>query len=99
MFEIDFKRLVALLLPPALRRPLIFGWLRVAVGALERQYAVFSDMRAGHVFRLTHNGQVLFARCAQLLFRWRIPYRNHEVRGFMALRRYRSRGTDSRCEK
>lgn len=64
MFEIDFKRLVALLLPPALRRPLIFGWLRAAVGALERQYAVFSDMRAGHVFRLTHNGQVCYLRGA-----------------------------------
>lgn len=64
MFEIDFKRLLALLLPPALRRPLIFGWLRAAVGALERQNTVFADMRSGHVFRLTHNGQVCYLRGA-----------------------------------
>lgn len=64
MFEIDFKRWIALLLPAMLRRPLIFGRLRAAVGAVERVYSEFSDMRAGHVFRLTHNGQVCYLRGA-----------------------------------
>ena len=62
MFEIDFKRWIALLLPTMLRRPLIFGRLRAAVGAVERLYAEFCEMRAGHVFRLTHNGQVCYLR-------------------------------------
>lgn len=64
MFEIDFKRWIALLLPTMLRRPLIFGRLRAAVGAVERLYAEFSEMRKGHVFRLTHNGQVCYLRGA-----------------------------------
>lgn len=64
MFEIDFKRWIALLLPTMLRRPLIFGRLRAAVGAVERLYAEFIEMRTGHVFRLTHNGQVCYLRGA-----------------------------------
>lgn len=64
MFEIDFKRWIALLLPTMLRRPLIFGRLRAAVGAVERLYAEFCEMRTGHVFRLTHNGQVCYLRGA-----------------------------------
>lgn len=64
MFEIDFKRLIALLLPTALRRPLIFGLLRAGVEAVERVNGEFKNMRAGHVFRLTHNGQVCYLRGA-----------------------------------
>lgn len=64
MFEIDFKRLVALLLPTVLRRPLIFGLLRAGVEAVERVNSEFKSVRAGHVFRLTHNGQVCYLRGA-----------------------------------
>lgn len=62
MFEIDFKRLVALQLPTMLRRPLIFGLLRAGVVAVERVYGEFTKARAEHVFRLTHNGQVCYLR-------------------------------------
>lgn len=62
MFEIDFKRLIALLLPSWLRRPLIFGLLRAGAVGVERVYGEFTGMRAGHVFRLTHNGQVCYLR-------------------------------------
>lgn len=64
MFEIDFKRLAALLLPLALRRPLIFGLLRAGLAGVERVYGEFKAMRTGHVFRLTHNGQVCYLRGA-----------------------------------
>lgn len=64
MFEIDFKRLVALLLPTVLRRPLIFGLLRAGVEAVEKVNSEFKSVRAGHVFRLTHNGQVCYLRGA-----------------------------------
>lgn len=64
MFEIDFKRLIALLLPTVLRRPLIFGLLRAGVEAVERVNAEFKSVRAGHIFRLTHNGQVCYLRGA-----------------------------------
>lgn len=62
MFEIDFKRLIALLLPSWLRRPLIFGLLRAGAVGVERVYGEFKTARAGHVFRLTHNGQVCYLR-------------------------------------
>ena len=62
MFEIDFKRLIALLLPTMLRRPVIFGLLRAGVSAVERVYGEFTKARTGHVFRLTHNGQVCYLR-------------------------------------
>lgn len=62
MFEIDFKRLVALLLPMSLRRPLIFGVLRAGVSGVERVYKVFMAARKEHNFRLTHNGQVCYLR-------------------------------------
>lgn len=64
MFEIDFKRLAVLLLPTALRRPLIFGLLRAGLVAVERVYGDFNNMRAGNIFRLTHNGQVCYLRGA-----------------------------------
>lgn len=64
MFEIDFKRLVALLLPMSLRRPLIFGVLRAGVSGVERVYKDFMAVRKEHNFRLTHNGQVCYLRGA-----------------------------------
>lgn len=62
MFDIDFKRLVALLLPMSLRRPLIFGVLRAGVAGVERVYKDFATARTEHNFRLTHNGQVCYLR-------------------------------------
>ena len=64
MFELDLNRLLALLLPAALRRPLIFGWLRAGARGVQRIYEDFCAMRCGHVFRLTHNGQVCYLRGA-----------------------------------
>ncbi len=62
MFEIDFKRLIVLLLPSRLRRPLVFGLLRAGAVGVERVYGEFTNVRAGHIFRLTHNGQVCYLR-------------------------------------
>ena len=64
MFDIDFKRLVALLLPMSLRRPLIFGLLRAGVSGLEHTHKNFATARRSHIFRLTHNGQVCYLRGA-----------------------------------
>lgn len=64
MFEIDFKRLIALLLPSWVRRPLIFGILRAGSVGVEQIYNEFKNKRAWHLFRLTHNGQVCYLRGA-----------------------------------
>ena len=58
MFEIDFKRLIVLLLPSWLRRPLIFGLLRAGAVGVERVYGEFTNARAGHIFRLDRKSVV-----------------------------------------
>lgn len=58
----DFKRLVVLLLPTALRQPLVFGILRAAAAGVEHVYRDFMAARRMHNFRLTHNGQVCHLR-------------------------------------
>lgn len=62
IFKIEYNRLIALLLPMSLRRPLIFGLLRAGVGQVEAVYNKFTAARKGHIFRLTHNGQVCYLR-------------------------------------
>lgn len=62
MFEIDFKRLMILMLPAWLRKPMIFGLLRAGTSAIETLYGCFKKMRMEHVVRLTHNGQVCYLR-------------------------------------
>lgn len=64
MFDIDFKRLMALLLPTFLRKPVLFGLLRAAVKPIETLYGQFCAAREEHIFRLTHNGQVCYLRAA-----------------------------------
>ena len=62
MFEIDLKRLVLQLLPTFYRQPLIFGLLRAALVGLQAVYDQFTEARAAHIYRLTHNGQVCYLR-------------------------------------
>ncbi|MBQ3563249.1 MAG: hypothetical protein IJA21_01410 [Clostridia bacterium] len=61
-FKIDYNRLVVLLLPTFLRRPVLFGFLRAAVWPLEQLYNKFRTARGEHNYRLTHNGQVCYLR-------------------------------------
>lgn len=69
MFDIDFKRLMALLLPTFLRKPILFGLLRAAAYPLENVYGRFDTARSEHLFRLTHNGQVCYLRaCLNAIF-------------------------------
>ena len=62
MFRVDFKRLIADLLPLWLRRPLVFGILRAGLIGIEDVYNMFSASRRDDNFRLTHNGQVCHLR-------------------------------------
>lgn len=61
-FSIDYNRLVALLLPTFLRRPVLFGLLRAAVNPLNDLYGRFCTAREEHNYRLSHNGQVCYLR-------------------------------------
>ena len=61
-FKIDYNRLVVLLLPTFLRRPVLFGLLRAAVYPVTMLYERFCEARREHIYRLTHNGQVCYLR-------------------------------------
>lgn len=61
-FQVDYKRFIVLLLPTFLRRPVLFGLLRAAIQPLEVLYSRFCAARSGHIYRLTHNGQVCYLR-------------------------------------
>lgn len=60
MFRIDFDRLIALLLPTFLRRPVIYSVLHAAVSQLKVLYESFCTARKEHNYHLTHNGQVCY---------------------------------------
>ena len=62
MFNIDYKRLICILLPTFLRRPVLYGLLRAAIVPLESLHDDFKRSRAGHNYRLSHNGQVCYLR-------------------------------------
>ena len=61
-FKIDYNRLIVLLLPTFLRRPVLFGLLRAAVSPVDALYKRFGKKRNEHLYRLTHNGQVCHLR-------------------------------------
>ena len=61
-FTIDYNRLVVLLLPTFLRRPVLFGLLRASVSPLISLYDSFCMAREEHNYRLAHNGQVCYLR-------------------------------------
>lgn len=61
-FKIDYNRLIVLMLPTFLRRPVLFGLLRAAVTPLDALYRRFCSRRDEHLYRLNHNGQVCHLR-------------------------------------
>lgn len=64
IFDVDYNRFVAIMLPSSLRKPLVFGLLRAAAVALQSLYEDFCEARDEHNFRLTHNGQVCYLQAA-----------------------------------
>ncbi len=64
MFNIDYKRLLVLLLPTFLRKPFVFGLLRAAIVPLETLHKRFSTNRQANNYRLSHNGQVCYLQAA-----------------------------------
>ncbi len=72
-FKIDYERLIVLLLPTFLRRPVLYGVLRSAASPLVSLYDRFCAARDEHNYRLTHNGQVCYLRaCLNYYFKSRL---------------------------
>lgn len=61
-FQIDYKRLVMLLLPPFLRLPRVYAFLSAMVFGITQVYDVFTGNRRQNLLRLQRNGQVCYLR-------------------------------------
>lgn len=64
-YNIDFDKLVGLLLPTSLRKRKMLSWLSVLLTPLKQVYYVFLQKRNeknGDLYRLKHNGQVCYLR-------------------------------------
>jgi len=62
VFEVDFKRLVVLLLPTFLRRPLLFALLKALVRPLVSMHTTFMAARREALYKANHTGQVCYLR-------------------------------------
>lgn len=62
VFQINYKRLVLLILPTFLRQPRIFAFLTAMTFAVDELHSRFVKNREGNLFRLQLNGQVCYLR-------------------------------------
>jgi len=60
IFRIDYYRLVKLLLPVMLRRPLLVAFLEAIVSPIDRLYGLFTTNRNANLYRLSVTPQVCF---------------------------------------
>lgn len=68
IFDINFNKWIALMLPTFLRRRRLFAFIRALCAPLYLGdgglYQRFLEMRGNHIYRLSHNGQVCYLRAA-----------------------------------
>lgn len=62
LYQIDYKRLVLLLLPTFLRKPRLFAFLRAATFGVSELHVAFLKNRDVNLLRLKRNGQVCYLR-------------------------------------
>lgn len=60
IFNIDYYRLVKLLLPVMLRRPLLLAFMEAIVSPVDTLYGLFSSNRNANLYRLSITPQVCF---------------------------------------
>ncbi|MDR3681537.1 MAG: hypothetical protein P4L41_16335 [Flavipsychrobacter sp.] len=60
LFNISFSQLVKYILPVRLRGTVMQAWLNVLVSPVVFLYNIFIANRATNVYRLSHNGQVVY---------------------------------------
>jgi hypothetical protein len=62
VFDINYKRLVLLLLPTFLRKEVLVAFLRAMTSPVEADYNLFLAHRKNNLYRLRMNGQVCYLR-------------------------------------
>lgn len=63
-YKIDFDRLILLLLPTFLRKPVLFGYLRALVSPIVSLHYNWSQMRERNLVKLSYNSQKCYLRKA-----------------------------------
>jgi hypothetical protein len=76
-YQVNFRRLVALLLPTFLRRDVISAFLNAAGSAISLTYNGFMTNRNNNLYRLKMNGQVCYLR---RVLNDAFPEANNEIR-------------------
>lgn len=62
IFSIDYKKLIVLLLPTMLRKPILFALLKSATKPVVSLYDTFSSNRSRNLYEVEQNGQVCYMR-------------------------------------
>lgn len=64
LFDVDFKALVKYVLPVRLRGANMQAWLNALVSPVVYLYGLFYTNRTNNLYRLVHNGQVVYLQAA-----------------------------------
>jgi hypothetical protein len=62
IFDIDYKRLIVLLLPTFLRKPILFSFLKALIQPLIKIYDSFLLNRTQNLYKIDTTGQVCYLR-------------------------------------
>lgn len=63
-YKIDFDRLILLLLPTFLRKPVLFGYLKALISPIASLHYLWSQMRELNLKKLSYNSQRCYLRGA-----------------------------------
>ncbi len=63
-YKVDWDKLILLLLPTFLRKPILFGYIRALVSPIASLHYNWEQMRAANLLILSYNGQRCYLRKA-----------------------------------
>lgn len=63
-YKVDINKLVILLIPTFLRKPVFIAWLQALATPIATLHQQWYNRRLDNLYRLDHNGQVCFLRAA-----------------------------------
>lgn len=61
-YKVDWDKLILLLLPTFLRKPILFGYLKALVSPIASLHYSWSQMRLANLNKLSYNGQRCYLR-------------------------------------
>jgi hypothetical protein len=63
-YKIDFDKLILLLLPTFLRKPVLFGYIRALIAPIASLHYKWSRMRVDNIVKMSYNSQRCYLRKA-----------------------------------